>query len=444
LLIAGSWLLVLVLVLGLVLVAGCWLLGADCWVLGAGCWVLIAGCWVLIAGCWVLGAGCWVLVAECWEDLMSIRSLATPTLIEQLETPAALVDLDRLAQNLDRMAAYCVLNGLALRPHVKTHKSRRVAAAQLRLGATGLTCATPRELEVMAEASDDLLLAHPPVGAARIKRVLSLPREVRLTVALDSIDAVEPLAEAADAFSRDVGVYVEVDVGMKRVGVRTPGEVITIARRIKALPPLSYRGVAFYPGHIRQRLPDQGASLSGLREQLATLLQSLGDADLSPAVVSGGSTPAAWRMHEVTGVTEVRPGTYVYNDRATESLGACAWEDCALTVLATVVSTAVPGQAVVDAGSKALGREPLPGGPEAGYGCLMDRPDVRVVRMSEEHGVLDLGATGWRPRVGDLVRIVPNHVCIVVHLNDTMYGVRGDVVESTWPVTARGRGPARA
>jgi len=371
-------------------------------------------------------------------------SSSAPTLIEHLETPAALVDLDRLAHNLDRMAAYCVLHGLALRPHVKTHKSPRVAAEQLRLGAAGLTCATPRELEVMAETCDDLLLAHPPVGAAKLRRALSLPREVRLTVALDSVEALEALAEAAEAATRDVGVYIEVDLGMKRVGVRTPAEAVALARRVRALPPLAYRGVAFYPGHIREHLASQDASLAGLRDDIELLLQSLGDAGLSPSVVSGGSTPAAWRMHEVTGVTEVRPGTYVYNDRATEVVGACEWEDCAMTVLATVISTAIPGQAVVDAGSKALGREPLAASADAGFGCLIDRPEVRVVRMSEEHGILDLGQTTWRPRVGNVVRIVPNHVCIVVHLNDTMHGVRGELVESTWTVTARGRGPARA
>lgn len=375
---------------------------------------------------------------------MSLSRNASPQFIDQLETPAALVDLDRLAHNLDRMAAYCVLHGLALRPHVKTHKSPRIAAEQLRMGAVGLTCATPRELEVMADACADLLLAHPPVGAAKLRRVLSIDRDVRLTVAIDSIDAAEPLAEAADAAGREVDVYVEVDVGMRRVGVTTPAEAIAVARRLRSLEPLSYRGIAFYPGHVRQHLSRQDDVLARLRDDLAGWLSTLGDADLSPDVVSGGSTPAAWRMHEVTGVTEVRPGTYVYNDRATVELGACGWEDCALTVLATVISTAVPDQAVVDAGSKALGREPLPAGDEAGYGCLLDRPDVRVTRMSEEHGILDLRASDWRPRVGDVVRIVPNHVCIVVHLNDVIHGVRGAVVETTWPVSARGRVPPAA
>ena len=373
-----------------------------------------------------------------------LSQIAVPQFIDQLETPVALVDLDRLSHNLDRMAAYCVLHGLALRPHVKTHKSPRIAAEQLRLGAAGLTCATPRELEVMAETSNDLLLAHPPVGAAKLHRVMSLDHEVRLTVAIDALEAVEPLAEAADAAGREVGVYVEVDVGMRRVGVATPEEAIAIARRLRGLPPLVYRGITFYPGHVRQHLQRQEEPLARLRDDLSGWISALGDAGLAPEVVSGGSTPAAWRMHEVTGVTEVRPGTYVYNDRATVDIGACGWEDCALTVLATVISTAVPGQAVVDAGSKALGREPLPAGEEAGYGCLLDRTEIRVVRMSEEHGILDLRGSDWQPRVGDVVRIVPNHVCIVVHLNDFIQGVRGMVVESAWPVTARGRVPAQA
>jgi D-serine deaminase-like pyridoxal phosphate-dependent protein len=296
----------------------------------------------------------------------------------------------------------------------------------------------------MADTCDDLLLAHPPVGAAKLRRVLSLDPNVRLTVAIDSLEAAEAMAEAADAAAREVDVYVEIDVGMRRVGVATPDEAVAIARRVSALPPLRFHGITFYPGHVRQHLSQQDEALAKLRNDLAGWLSALGDAGLSPGVVSGGSTPAAWRMHEVGSVTEVRPGTYVYNDRATAEVGACGWEDCALTVLATVISTAVPGQAVVDAGSKALGREPLPAGESAGYGCLLDRPEVRVVRMSEEHGILDLRGSNWQPRVGDVVRIIPNHVCIVVHLNDIIQGVRGEVVESSWPVSARGRLPLPA
>ena len=365
-----------------------------------------------------------------------------PAYLTDLETPCVLVDLDRLAYNLDRMAAYAALHGLALRPHVKTHKAPRVAAEQLRLGATGLTCATPRELEVMSDVTADLLLAHPPVGA-KLARVLALPPQVRLTVALDSAAAVEQLAAAARRAFRQVGVYVEVDVGMRRVGVQSPEEAVALAELVASRPSLRYAGIAFYPGHVRERMGEQDAKLSRLETDLRAILDALNAAGLTPPVVSGGSTPAAWRMHEVPCVTEVRPGTYVYNDRTTERTGACDWDDCALTVLATVISTSVAGQAVIDAGSKALGREPMEAaaGPNAaeGFGALLDRPELRVARMSEEHGILDLRHSDWRPSVGDQVRIVPNHACIVVHLHDLVHGVRGELVETSWPVAARGR-----
>jgi D-serine deaminase-like pyridoxal phosphate-dependent protein len=363
-----------------------------------------------------------------------------PRAVAALETPVPVVDLDRLAQNLDRMAAYAALHGLALRPHVKTHKAPRVAAEQMRLGAAGLTCATPRELEVMSDVARDLLLAHPPVGPGKLDRMLALPNAVRLTVALDSADAARELSQAAESAARRIGVYVELDVGMRRVGVAGPAEAVALAALVAELPWLRYAGIAFYPGHVRAPVAEQGAALRALGDQLGATLEALGRAGLRPPAVSGGSTPAAWRMHEVPGLTEVRPGTYVYNDRATAALDACEWDDCALTVLATVVSTAVPGQAVIDAGSKALGREPLPGGAEReGFGALLEQPEVVVRAMSEEHGILDLSRTPWRPAVGDQVRVVPNHVCVAVHLHEVIFGVRNDVVETSWPVAARGR-----
>ncbi|GMV08639.1 MAG TPA: alanine racemase [Gemmatimonadaceae bacterium] len=369
---------------------------------------------------------------------------SAPQRLDQVETPAALVDLDRLSQNLDRMAEYAAIHGLSLRPHVKTHKSPRIAAEQLRLGAVGLTCATPRELEVMADVTRDLLFAYPLLGAPRLARVLSLPERVQLTVAVDSMIAVDELAATARIMDRPVQVYVELDLGMHRVGVQSVDEAIALAMRVAEQPPLQFAGITFYPGHIREPVGEQDAKLAQLRRDLRVALERMERSGVRPRVVSGGSTPAAWRMHEIPDVTEVRPGTYVYNDRTTAEIGACAWDDCAFTVLATVISTAVPGQAVIDAGCKALGREPVRGVSGEGFAALVDRPEVTVQRMSEEHGILDLSRTAWRPRVGDLVRLVPNHVCIVVHLNDTILGVRGEVIESSWPVSARGRGGASA
>jgi len=363
------------------------------------------------------------------------------TYLEQLETPVPIVDLDRLSFNLDRMAAYATLHGLRLRPHVKTHKSPRIAADQLRLGAVGLTCATLREAEVMAEVCDDLLLAYPPVGAARLERMARLPGHVKVSVAADDANALQALSLAAKLGRREIYVYVEADLGMHRVGVASPEKAVALAKQVRDTSSLRFAGMLFYPGHIRETVDQQSASLTQLQTDIARYVSALEDVGLPPGVVSGGSTPAAWRMHEVPGVTEVRPGTYVYNDRTTANIGACDWDDCALTVLATVVSTAVKGQAVIDAGTKALGREPLRAEGD-GYGALLDRPDIVVSRLSEEHGILDLSKTDWRPRLGDQVRIVPNHVCIVVHLFDEIVGVRGHAVETVWDVAARGRGPA--
>ena len=361
-----------------------------------------------------------------------------PTSIEQIQTPAALVDISRVERNLDRMAAYARVHKLRLRPHVKTHKTRTVGAAQMQRGAVGLTCATPREMEVMSAVTSDLLLAHPPLGA-KADRMMALPRSVSVITALDSVEAIDHVARAASAANRTVGVYVELDVGMHRVGVATPAQAVALARRVADSTSLQYAGICFYPGHIRERLDEQREKIAKLNADLDKYVAALGREGLAPQTVSGGSTPTAWNTHEMPLVTEFRPGTYVFNDRTTATIGACAMDDCALTVLATVVSTAVGGQAVVDAGTKALGREPMRGVNAEGYGVIVGHDDVVVSALSEEHGTLDLSNTSWRPRVGDTVRIVPNHVCIVVHLNDVLYAVDGDRLEGEWPVVARGR-----
>ena len=362
------------------------------------------------------------------------------TSLANLDTPALLVDLDIMERNLARASAYAAEHRLALRPHVKTHKSPHVAARQLALGAAGLTCATPHEAEIMAEVTNDILVAYPPVGAVRAARLAALPAAVRLTVALDSPQAIAEMGRAASDAGRRVSVYVELDLGMHRVGVAGVDEAIALARRVRDEAALDFAGIAFYPGHVREPVGEQDAKLHALGDALADALRRFEAAGVSARVVSGGSTPTLWRTHEIEGVTEFRPGTYVYNDRTTASIGACAWEDCALTVLATVISTAVPGQAVIDTGTKSLGREPVRGAEGEGFGQLLEHPEVVVQRMSEEHGVLDLSRSAWQPRVGEQVRVIPNHVCIVVHLNDLVYGMRNERVETSWPVAARGRG----
>lgn len=364
--------------------------------------------------------------------------MQTPRTTDQLATPAAVIDLDRMAANLDRMAAYVARHGIAHRPHVKTHKTPELAREQLRRGCTGLTVATLREAEVMADVCDDLLLAYPPVGDDKLQRLLALPESVRVTVALDSREALDPLAAAAARGGRDVGVLIEVDVGMRRVGIGDPASAAELADLANDAAGVSLRGLMFYPGHIRQPVDRQDHALGKLSDDLGRHLAAWRALGLEPEVVSGGSTPTAFSSHRVEDATEIRPGTYIFNDRSTANLGACAWNDCAYSIVATVVSTAVPGQAVVDAGAKAINRENLDGGNGEGFGALVDRPEVFVRAMSEEHGILDLTRTDWQPRVGDRVQIVPNHVCISVNLQPRLWGVREGRIETYWDVIARG------
>jgi D-serine deaminase-like pyridoxal phosphate-dependent protein len=360
--------------------------------------------------------------------------------LDELETPAALVDVERMDANLARAAGYCRERGLAWRPHAKTHKTPELAMEQLRAGAVGVTVATPREAEVMASVVDDILLAYPPFGASKLGRLMRLPERVRLTVGLDSDEALDALAEAARSTGRTVGVLVEMDAGMGRVGIAAPADVVALARRSAGQGGVEFRGIMFYPGHVRGPVAEQDAGLAAVSARVGEVIAALTEAGLAPEVVSGGSTPTFWRSHEIAGITEVRPGTQIFNDRTTAEIGACAWDECAYSVLATVVSTAVAGQAVVDAGSKALAKEELraSGG---GYGALLDRPEVVVKSVSEEHGLLDLTGTDWRPRVGERVRIVPNHVCVSVNLQERLVGVRGDDVVADWTIAGRGRSP---
>jgi D-serine deaminase-like pyridoxal phosphate-dependent protein len=293
----------------------------------------------------------------------------------------------------------------------------------------------------MAAASDDILLAHPPVGAPKLERLFALPRGIRLTVALDSLAALDgPGGRGRGCPPR----------GRRARGARPRHAPRRRRRRsggrapVPALPRAGRRRVA--RDHVLSR-PHPGARLHAAgRRGAGGRGAAAGAARAGRCRSRPGSRER--RLHArgvfvppVRGVTEIRPGTYIFNDRITALTGACGWDDCAYSVLATVVSTAVPGQAVVDAGSKALFREEVRGPDAVGFGALLDRPDVVVSGMSEEHGILDVSAMDWRPRVGDRVRIVPNHVCVSVNLHPTVHGVRGERIERSWPVAARGWEP---
>jgi D-serine deaminase-like pyridoxal phosphate-dependent protein len=364
---------------------------------------------------------------------------SSPIDISSIDTPALVVDLDIMERNLARVADYCGEHGLRLRPHTKTHKSTRIARRQLASGAAGLTVAKVSEAEVMLGAEPpDMLVAFPVIGRPKLDRLMEVARRTRVTVALDSIEAARQLSAAAHAAQVEVGVLVEVDAGLGRVGVG-PQEALPLAQCIQQLPGLSLQGLTFYPGHIKNLDDDGRAALAEVGRLLAALTGEFRHAGVPVHIVSGGSTPTLFLSHTIPGLTEIRPGTYVFNDLNTVRSGGCAMEDCAAYILATVVSTARPGQIIVDGGSKTFSSDrPVTAG-DVTFGHVLEAPQARFHKMNEEHGFIDVARAGRSFAVGDRVRIIPNHICVAVNLHERVYGVRAGRVEEVWEVEARGK-----
>lgn len=362
----------------------------------------------------------------------------SPRSIHDLSTPAVVVDLDVLERNVARMAARARESGVRLRPHAKTHKCPEIARMQRAAGAWGLSVAKVGEAEVFADAGfDDLFVAYPVVGEDKGRRLLELSERARVAVGVDSLDGARTLAGPCRAAGRRLDVLLKVDVGYGRVGV-LPERAAEVARSVVELPGLHLRGVFTHAGHgyaaASRDAVDAIARQEG--ELLARAAEALRGAGLAVEEVSVGSTPTAPTAMRVPGVTECRPGNYVFHDASQVELGTCPVEDCSLTILATVVSVPAPGRAVVDAGSKTLSSDPLRPRP-GGYGRVLGRTS-RIEALSEEHGVLAV-AEGESFRVGERVRLLPNHACVVANLHDRLVGVSGDRVETILAVAARGR-----
>jgi len=359
--------------------------------------------------------------------------------VSEIDTPALVVDLNVMERNLRRVAEYAQAHGLRLRPHTKTHKSPRIGRRQLDCGAAGLTVAKVSEAEVMLGAEPaDLLIAYPVIGRTKLERLVEVARRTRLTVALDSTFAARQLSDVARAAQVEIGVLAEVDVGLGRVGV-APGELLPLAQCISRLPNLRLEGITFYPGHIKDAEQQGQNALAQLGELLRSILADFRRAGLEAKIVSGGSTPSLFLSHTVPEVTEIRPGTYVYNDINTVRSAACALEDCAASVLATVVSTAKPGQMIVDGGSKTFSSDRLANSSEVTFGYVVEAPEARFHKMNEEHGYVDISGVNREFSIGDRVHIIPNHICVAVNLHERMYGIRGDQVEEVWTVEGRGK-----
>lgn len=360
--------------------------------------------------------------------------------IDQLSTPALTVDMDMLERNLDRMARYCREHGLKLRPHTKTHKTPEIARMQLDRGAVGLTVAKVGEAEVMvAAAPEEILVAFPIYGAEKLKRLAALGKRSRILVSLDSEATARELSAASAAQGVETGVLVEFDAGLHRCGLQTGSSCVRLAQAVSGMPGLKFRGLMTYPGNIWGTAVEREKEAGSVAEVLTGVLSAFEEAHIPVETVSGGSTPSSTLSHEIRGLTEIRPGTYVFNDLNTHFQGICALEDCAARVVATVVSTAVPGRAMIDAGSKTLSSDLLGSGPKSGYGLVVEAPGAKLFKLNEEHGHLDVSACERPLQVGEVVTVIPNHVCTCVNMHDEIFLVRNGQVEGSWRVAARGK-----
>ncbi|MFB9263691.1 D-TA family PLP-dependent enzyme [Bradyrhizobium erythrophlei] len=343
-------------------------------------------------------------------------------------TPCAVIDMDKVERNIARIQAACDAAGVANRPHIKTHKNPMLAQMQVKAGAKGITCQKLGEAEIMADSGiDDILISYNLLGDEKMARLGALQTKANVTVAADNSVVIGDLPKAAAASGRPLSVVVECDTGRKRAGVETPAEAIALAREIAGAKGLTFAGFMLYPTETgwteAQTFFDE--ALAGVRAH-----------GLDATIVSTGGTPNLKNIGKLRGGTEHRFGTYIYNDRMQVAAGVATWDDCALHIYSTVVSRAAPERGILDAGSKTLTTDT--GGLE-GHGLILEHPEAKIARFAEEHGFLDLSRSNTRPNVGDVVRIVPNHVCVVVNMMDEVVMVRGNEIIGTLPVAARGK-----
>jgi len=355
-------------------------------------------------------------------------------LAERVDTPAPIVLLDVMKRNIERMQDFAAEHDLDVRPHVKTHKCVEIGRLQVDGGAAGITAGNVGEAEVFAAAGfDDIFIAY-PIWASGTKgqRIRRLAETTRLRVGVDNVAAIEALADAMGDEPERLEVVVEIDCGARRSGA--PPEVagdLALTARKRGLVPV---GVYTYPGHGSASRDAPKRAAQDQHNALTAAVRSFADVGVAAAVVSAGSTPtAAFSTSSV--ITEIRPGEYVFYDLDNLRLGACTEDQIALFVAATVVSDWVPGQVILDVGTKALGRE---GNPERGYGGIAGRQAV-LARLNEYHGFLTVPPDESRPSVGTVVPVVPNHVCPVVNSFDELIMTDSEgTTPQRWPVAARG------
>lgn len=361
---------------------------------------------------------------------------------QDLDTPFVVIDMDKVERNITGMQKMADAAGVALRPHAKTHKIPALALKQVAAGAVGVTVAKVGEAEVMVDAGiGDILIAYPIVGTSKWERLARLGRKANVSVAVDSLEVTRGISQALEKAGGCIGVLIEIDCGFRRVGV-APGEpVLALARQVVQLPGLELKGIMTFAGHSYDARDSEERRRIGIKEgqtavACADTLRAVG---LSVDIVSVGSTPTSPIAAKVPGVTELRPGTYIFGDLMQVQMNVHSLDQCALTVKVTVVSRPAPERAVVDAGTKVLTKDGEDSPLGTGRGLVYGRPGICVEWLTEEHGMLKLAEGEWGLAVGDTLEIIPVHACAVVNMVDEVAFVRGDDVEAVVAVSARGK-----
>ncbi|MDQ3912484.1 MAG: alanine racemase [Actinomycetota bacterium] len=359
------------------------------------------------------------------------------------DTPYLLIDAAKMGRNVRKMAEVAERNGVALRPHVKTHKIPDIAKNQLQTGAEGITVAKLSEAEVMADAGiEDIFIAYPLMTEAKIGRAARLGRRVRLVVGVDSLEGASRLSAVAKAEGQVLEVRLEVDTGLRRTGVPYD-KAVELAHAIGSLGNLSLTGIYTYRGAVLGGSRTRELEKAGHEEGrlMVSLAHRMREQGIEVDDVSLGSTPTVEYAAQVEGVTEVRPGTYVFYDRMQVHLGACSIDECAATVVCTVVSRPSVDLAVIDGGSKTFATDVPPGAEPLnleGFGHVVGYPNVVLDRLTEEHGMLSVDED-FDLEVGDTLRVIPNHICSTVNLHDYVYLLdEGGIVQEV-RVAARGK-----
>lgn len=345
--------------------------------------------------------------------------------IDDLETPVAIVDLDRLEANIRRFQSYLDEHHIANRPHIKTHKIPEIAHMQLQAGAVGITCQKLGEAEMMADAGiQDIFVPYNLIGGQKLSRLAALAKHSRITVTADSEFTAKGLSDMATQAGLELTVLVEFDTGAQRCGVQTPAQAADLAVCIERLPHLKFGGLMTYPVNEHTDL--------FVRE----VKQPLAGQGIPVERVSVGGTAGMWQAHTHPEITEYRAGMYIYGDRYTLKSGAISLDDCALKVITTVISRPTAERGILDGGSKTFSSDLLG---LTGHGLILEYPEANFYALSEEHGHVDFSACPRKPTIGERVTVIPNHCCVVTNLFDRMVGVRGNEVEVIWDVAARGK-----